>query len=422
MGACSPRAAPRGRLLIWIAAAAGAALLVPVPAIGGPLARALDHLAARQDPARGGLGPETGTDPGYTSWAVLAVAAATEDPGAWSAGGPTLRDALLAPGERAGVAEDARLVVALVALGRDPRTAAGRDPLRTVLAARRADGTIGGDPSTTAWGVMALAAAGHGPGSRPVAGARVALERAQRPDGGWSPLGDMGASDPITTADVVQALVAAGHRPGASSALRRARAQLLAAQNPDGGFPTVAGGESTALTSAWVTLAIRALGERPGRPPWGDRSGGPLALLARLQDPDGGVRNSAASDETSVRATTQAALALTGRALPFVPGPRVATPSRAPRVVARRPRGGGRVERALVAWYRDDARGTGVDPASVRLLVAGRDVTSRARVTGGRIALPATAVPSGVVRVRLELADRAGNAATVRWRVAGADR
>ncbi len=421
MAARLPLAAPRGGLSIWLAAA-GIALLAPVPALGGPLDRALDHLAARQDPARGGLGDDAGTDPGSTTWAALAVAAAREDPGAWSAGGPSLRDAVLAAGDRPGAGENARLVVALVALGRDPRSAGGRNPLRAVLAARRADGSIGGDISTTAWGVMALTAAGLRPGSRVVAAARAALERAQRADGGWSPLGEVGASDPITTADAVQALVAAGHRPGTSPVLRRARAQLLGAQNPDGGFPAVVGGESTALTSAWVTLAIRALGERPSRPPWGSRSGGPLALITRLQEADGGVRNSSASAGTSVRATTQAALALTGRSLPFAPGPRIRTPSRAPRVVTRDPLGGGRVGRELVAWVEDDPGATGVDPAAVRLVVRGRDLTARADVTGARIALPGALVPAGPARVRLVLVDRAGNAATIRWRVVGADR
>jgi hypothetical protein len=211
-------------------------------------------------------------------------------------------------------------------------------------------------------------------------------------------------------------------RPGASGALRGARAQLLAAQNPDGGFPAVAGGESTALTSAWVTLAIRALGERPSRPPWGSRAGGPLALIVRLQEAGGGVRNSSSSGETSVRATTQAALALTGRSLPFAPGPRVRTPARAPRVVARAPLGGGRVGRALVAWVEDDPGATGIDPAAVRLVVGGRDLTGRAEVTGARVALAGALVPPGPTRVRLILADRAGNVATVRWRVVGADR
>jgi hypothetical protein len=75
-----------------------------------------------------------------------------------------------------------------------------------------------------------------------------------------------------------------------------------------------------------------------------------------------------------------------------------------------------------VARFADDEGGTGVDPASVSLHVAGRDVTAQAALTAGAITLPSAAVPPGAVRVRLSLSDRAGNSATVRWRVVAADR
>ncbi len=422
MGARAPGAGRRGRTPPLIALAACAVLALPATALAGPLAQALDHLAARQDPDDGGFGADGGTDPTYTSWAALSVAAAREDPAAWRAGRRSLRDAVAQAADRNGIGGTARLAVAASALGLDPRDTGGHNLVRAVLMAQAPDGAIGPDAATTAWGVMALTAAGLGPGSRSVADGAAALERMQRPDGGWSILEDGGASTPITTADAIQALVAAGRVPGAAS-LRRARAYLLSVQNADGGFPTVAKGPSTALTTAWVTLAIRALGERSSRPPWGDRSGGPLALLARLQGSDGGVRNAAGSTSSSVWATSQAALAFAGKPLPLVPpAPAAATtPDRAPRVLERSPGPGGRITGPLVVRYADDEGGTGVDPDSVRLHVEGRDVTLMARVTPREVVLSALAIPSGTVRVRLTVADRAGNVTIVRWRVVGAD-
>lgn len=292
------------------------ALWAAPAAVAGPLADALGHLAGRQDPRGGGFALGPGTDPTYTAWAALAVTAAGERAERWSRGGPSLRDALSRPLRDTHLGEVERVAVAMAAVGLDPRVDAGRNLVRRILAAQGTDGTIGRDASTTAWGILALRASGLGADSRAVVAARRALERAQRPDGGWSVDDGVPRSGPNTTAEAVQALAAAGRAPAFSASLRRARQFLLGAQNRDGGFPAVVGGESTALTTAWVALSIRALDERSSRPPW-SRAGGPLAFLARLQRADGGVRNSAASTAPSTWATSQAALAFAGRPLPL---------------------------------------------------------------------------------------------------------
>jgi hypothetical protein len=390
----------------------GAALCLPVSAQAGPLARALDHLSARQDPVGGGFAVGPGTDPTYTEWAALAVAAAGEDTRRWRRGRASLRAALVRPMEGTTLAEVERAAVALAAAGLDPRVATDRNLVREVLQAQRTDGTIGPDPSTTAWGILALTSGGLGRDSRAVSDAAEALRRIQRPDGGWALNDADPRSGPNTTAAAIQALIAAGHDAEGSFTLRRARLFLLSAQNADGGFPPVVGGPSTALTTAWVSLSIRALGERGSRAPW-DRAGGPLAYLRSLQRPDGGVRNAAEATEASVWATSQAALAFSGKYLPhrrLVPRP---VPLRAPWVVSRPPvRAGG-----LVLRFRDDPGGTGVDPAAVRLRVAGRDVTSRAVVTAAGLRLPGSLVPRGRPTASLVLADRAGNGRAIRWRL-----
>jgi hypothetical protein len=403
-----------------IALALVAVLGLPATASAGPLAKALDHLASRQDRAGGGLAIGGGTDPVYTAWGAIAVAAAGEDPAAWRRGPASLAGALARPLRRPLLGDIERTAVAAAAAGLDPRDVGGRNLVRDVLRAQDADGTIGGDPFTTAWGILALRAASLPPGSRAIRLAVAALERTQRGDGGWSLASKAPGSSPNTTSAAIQALVAAGRDPRRSPALRRARAFLGRAQNPDGGFPPIAGGQSDALTTAWVVVALHALGLRPADPPW-SWGGGPLGLLRRRQGADGGVRNAALSEAPSVWATAEAALALSGRWLP-VAHPLGRRARRAPWAVWRTPRAGGRVQGPLVVRYRDDPGGTGVDPDRVRLVVAGVDVTSRAIVTSVAVQLAATAVPPGSVPVSLLIADRAGNARILRWRVVGRGR
>lgn len=415
------RAGPLPRPLPLVALGIGAALCVPSLAAAGPLARSLDYLSARQDRREGGFAARAGTDHAYTAWAVLAVAAAGEDTALWQRGRASLREALRRPLDDPTLSDVQRAAVAAAAAGIDPRAVGGRNLVREVLRAQRSDGTIGPDSSTTAWGVLALSAGGLGPGSQAVRNARVALEKVQRPDGGWSLTAEDPRSGLNTTAVAIQALVAAGHDPVTSARLRRARLFLLSAQNSDGGFPPVARAPSTALTTAWVAVAIRAFGDRSSRAPW-DQAGGPLAYLERLQLPDGGLRNASESPAPSVWATSQAALAFSGKYLPYSRRVERPVPLRAPRVVSRRPASGGRLKGALIVRYRDDAGGTGVDPRAVRLRVDGRDLTARASVTPFQLKLPRAFVRPGPNTIRLALVDRAGNGRSVRWRVVATGR
>jgi hypothetical protein len=390
-------------------------LAAPAPAVAGPLAKSLDHLAARQDPVAGGFDEAVGTDPVYSAWAALAVAAAGESPARWRAGRASLRDALDRRQRRPMLGDLAVRGVAAAASGLDPRSVGGRNPVREVLAAQRADGSIGGSPSTTAWGILALRAGGLAKGSRAVRRASGALLRQQNPDGGWSIGPESPGSGPNTTSAAIQALWAAGARPPGTPALVRARSFLADAQNADGGFPAVVGGRSQALTTAWVAVALHTMGEDPGRSPWA-RGGGPLEALRGLQLANGGVRNESDARSASVWATSQAALAFARGPLPLAPRPRRRMPARVPRMLWRVPGPGEPARGALTVRYRDDEGGTGIDPADVRLRVGGRDVTDRAAISSFALRLPASEVVPGAA-VRLALRDRAGNARTVAFRL-----
>ena len=163
------------------ALALGLALALPAQALAGPLAKALDHLSARQDPVAGGFGEEPGSDPTYTAWAALAVAAAGEDPARWRNGLASLRDAVAAPQRLPKLADLELTAVAAAASGLDPRSVGGRNAVREVIAAQRADGSIGDSPATTAWGILALRAGGLDPARGPSAA------RAPRSSGGRTP-------------------------------------------------------------------------------------------------------------------------------------------------------------------------------------------------------------------------------------------
>ena len=217
------RSPGRAALRPLLTAALGVALVLPPTARAGPLTRALDYLAAHQDPAGGGFSADHGTQAVYTAWGALAVAAAGEDAALWRRGRVSLRAAVLRPLVAPGLEDLERTAVAVSAVGADPRRAGGRNLIREVLRAQRPDGSIGVDPSTTAWGVLALASAGIGPGSPSTHAASASLVRAQRSDGGWSLTDQEPRSGPITTATAVQALVAAGREIGVPGQVDRHR-------------------------------------------------------------------------------------------------------------------------------------------------------------------------------------------------------
>ncbi|MGD9694478.1 MAG: prenyltransferase/squalene oxidase repeat-containing protein [Thermoleophilia bacterium] len=300
-----------------VVAAAGLGAALPAAASAtDALDRALDHLARWQDPRGGGFSDDArGTRPGPSAWAALAVAGAGQDPAGWSRGGASLRRAVWSDVARLPLADLERTAVAAAASGLDPRALDGRNAVREIVLAQAADGAIGDDVSSTAWGLLALRAAGLPAGSRAIRLARASIERRQRGDGGWARTASPG-SDPNSTSVAVQAVVAAGADPVRSPSLRRARAYLRAAQHADGGFGPVPGSPTTALTTAWVAVGLSSMGVDLRSGPW-SRGGGPLAALRRLQQPDGGLRNAPSSGTTSIWATSQAVLAFTGRPLPL---------------------------------------------------------------------------------------------------------
>ena len=286
-----------------------------------PVEAASVWLRQQQDASGGFLGFSGEPDAGTTTDAVMALYAAQErDPAATAAldAAVTYLEENGAAYAATGPGQAAKLALAAVTGGRDPRDFAGLDlvaamtaPLATPVPGGVA-GIYGDDLYDHALVLMALAAAGE---TMPEA-ALEPLRGFQGEEGGWAFDGSTGpgAADSNTTALVIQALAASGHGddPMVDSALDFLSTLLV----PDGGFaygpadPLVADANSTAL----VLQAVIAAGEDPASREWGNA---PLAL-ARFQTPDGGLRYMATDEDPNLLATVQAIPAMEGLSLPVV--------------------------------------------------------------------------------------------------------
>jgi len=283
-----------------------------------PLAAATTWLLAQQD-ASGGFPGYTGdVDAGVTTDAVMALAAAAETEPEATAAIEKAVAYLAGNGEayaQTGPGQAAKLALAAVAGGRNPRSFVGID---LFTAMQNPPTTTVENPIAGIWGdslyahalvMMAFAAMGEQVPDSAIA----PLRETQGADGGWAFDGstEAGAADSNTTAMVIQALVAAGY--GDSDLIPPALAFLETLRTPEGGYAYGPGDPLTADTNstALVAQALIAANADPS---------GALAALAADQLPDGSLRYMSGDTETNLLSTVQAIPALAGRALPVVTG------------------------------------------------------------------------------------------------------
>ena len=319
----------------------------PAQAADSPSAAAqagLGWLVARQTED----GSFPGFDAGASADAVFAIAANGSDPNGVLKGGNSpvsylgTQAAKYAAKSTAGAA---KLALAVVAAGKDPRDFGGQNLLELILKSY--------DPQTSRYGaditghtlaLLALASSGQPIQPDALAG----LNKAQLADGGWSFDGTTATgSDTNTTALAIQALAAAGTK---GDPLTRALAYLKSQQNADGGFPYAKtspfGSDTDANSTAVVSQALVAAGEDPRA--WKQSGGDPISALMALQNPSGAFRYQAALPADNDLATAQAIPALLLKPFPIksVSLPAVqAAPSSAP-APARLPTTGGAAEPA----------------------------------------------------------------------------
>jgi hypothetical protein len=311
-----PRGATAGAACLIVA------LLVAIPAsLGGSRAdaagggSAVTWLRGAQN-GDGGFGFARGEEssPAMTGWAVLGLEAAGVNPLDVDHGDATPISYLAGTvGEISTTGDIERTILLLHGAAFDPRQFQGHDLVSRLLARRGGDGSWGQQVNPTAFGILALKAAGaSGGNSRSAAW----LRGVQNDDGGWG-FAAKSASDPDSTGAVLQALAATGSRSG----IQRGVSYLRGVQRSGGGF-ALSSGPVNAQSTAWAAQGLLAAGVSPASV----RSGGsPMTYLASVQTPDGHYRYSATSDQTPVWVTGQALMAVNGAAFPLNPVPRAAS-------------------------------------------------------------------------------------------------
>ena len=180
-------------------------------------------------------------------------------------------------------------------------------PLRAKLARLAGrSGSVGGQTNLTAFGILALRAAGLRVPARTVAW----LARQQDRDGGFNFATRGGRSDVDDTGAAIDALAGTGH----AAAVRRAVAFIRGQQNRDGGFGDQQGVGSNAQSTAFAVCGLIAAGVKPAGV---NRHGSPspIAYLRSLIQPDGAVDYSRGNAQTPVWVTAQAEVALSGHTL-----------------------------------------------------------------------------------------------------------
>jgi len=282
-------------------------------AAGG--ARAATDWLERAQNEDGGFGssPAVGSNAAMTGWAMLGLEAADRNPlDVREAGRSPLDYLRKRPGSIRSVGDLERTILALAGAGADSRAFAGRDLVAELRDHRAPDGSYPGGVNPTAFGILALRAAGEGKSA--LSRSARWLRNAQNSDGGWGFRPDA-ASDPDSTGAALQGLAAAG-----SGGTGRGVEYLRKAQGTDGGWSLAGSGPSNSQSTAWAVQGLLAAGVDPS----GVESGGrdPFEFLAARQAGDGHYRYSASSDQTPVWVTAQALAAVAREPFPLDPVPR----------------------------------------------------------------------------------------------------
>ena len=265
----------------------------------------------------GGFGPARGTSSSatMTGWAVLGLEAAGRSPFAVRNGGATPLDFLRREAGRLSAAGDLeRTILAVEGAGVGSRHFGGRNLPAELRRRLSSGGSVQGQVNLTAFGIMALRAAGASRSS--VHKSARWLHRAENRDGGWG-FQPSATSDADSTGAALQGMAAAGAsghtmRPGVSF-LRRV-------QDRDGGFPLGGTTVSNSQSTAWAIQGLVAAGVRPAGVR--EHRHSPFDYLSKRRRGDGHYTYSAASDQTPVWVTGQALVAVAREAFPVRPVPR----------------------------------------------------------------------------------------------------
>jgi hypothetical protein len=409
---------------------------VPGPALGAratSVTKALDFLHAQQLSTGGFADASAADSSSITPWVMLAVVAGQENPTKWQQSGKdplydylqTINLTTAAEANGNVPAYYAKVILAYTAVDKPELIYTAGTPridlLARMLAYQDSDGNFSpatsGDRSlwdvtTTTWALLALRAAGQSDGN--VSAASDWLVNAQNADGGW-PLQSGGASAVDSTAAAVQALRVAGVSVD-SAAVGNGLAYLHAAQRSDGGFPYAPSDvRSNAESTASVMQALVKAGIDQAS--WDKNGHTPAEYLRSLQRASGVFEHRAGSVATnSVLTTTQATIALAGKAIPFSLGGKIYAPRHLPSFSSFKPSNGAVFSStndvAVEAAYSDPTGGTGINADAVRIFVDGSNKTDKAKIGSAKLTLKLVDLTYGQHTIEIRIADRAGNRRT----------
>ncbi len=205
-----------------------------------------------------------------------------------------------------------RTILALEGAGVNSRSFEGRDLVAQLRSKRSGDGSWEGQVNITAFGILALRAAGEGEVDK----SAKWLRRAQTTGGGWG-FAPGRAAEADSTGAAMQALAAAG---SSSNALRDGARYLASSQGGDGGW-TLAGGVTNSQSTAWAIQGLVAARQSS------DAVSDGVGYLARRQASDGHYSYSPSSNQTSVWVTAQALTGVTRSPFPLGAVPRSQGPA-----------------------------------------------------------------------------------------------
>ena len=308
-----PRPAP---VAAGLAAIVAGGLLLPAPGEASPTSRAASYVRSAQN-ADGGFGgaPGRGSNQLHTGWAALGLAAAGRNPADVGKGGKSVIDYIRSSGSTLNdLGELERTILVLRASSLSPRNFMGRDLVAELKSKQRSNGSWASNNAWTAFGILALRAAGESNGSPAVRRARTWLARQQGSDGGFG-VAPGAASDTDNTGSVLQALGAGGLRTG--KRVDRAVAFLRASQNRDGGFGQLRGYDSNTQSTAWAVQGVIGVGRSAGTLRRGSKTA--IGYIRSLQSSNGSIRYSRRSTQTPVWVTADALRALAGKPFPLRP-------------------------------------------------------------------------------------------------------
>ncbi len=209
----------------------------------------------------------------------------------------------------------AKRILAIVAVGENPRTFASTDLVDGL--AGLYDGTQLGSAdllNDDIWGILALRSAGYTVGAQVVQQSKNFILQNQNVDGGWGYA--VGSdSDTNDTAAAVVSLVEAGIAQD-DAVIQNALIYLKSVQNSDGGFPYSVGSESDGGSDAWVLWAFNKLGTSLDE--WVvDGGATPKSHLESLQQENGGYLWTISDGNIYTNITAHAVVALTGKSFPL---------------------------------------------------------------------------------------------------------